>query len=845
MYPKLLAEVNAKASEKDLTYLDNELDHYTCHNCDNHFRTKKALELHIKKTHKKSSNLLTINTSKSPDASKKQPKFTIHAPMNVLPYTPTTLNCDLCGSVFYKEEFLKEHEATVHLNTQISDKSSQQTSDNLNCPLCGKTFTDPTAVTNHIQAQHQRYCTHCDAVFFDQYDLNNHIYTTHVSQSFLRNSTETFETDHQVFSEQLLNLECLAYTCILEDFASGMKETEFVNQDCCEVCEVTSDNPQALSVHNETTHMNECPQALHHQIYNCDFCSFSHTHKQKVKEHVASKHDFLSCDQCIFITPSQFNLDLHVVQCHDPTQADSQTLYSCDLCGITFTLENDLNKHIQRRHTQDPPQSVSPSNSAQNHSLAQILEEQIDMAQTLKQFKESVSAQLSVIHKDQEALKDTIKHLANETAHINISNHAILDSLQTRLQEQISSLISSFSPQSVSGAPSTSSVATQTSSISSACLPPAPTVTATPVVPPPSLEAPVTIPITVPLSRPSIMESNNSYPLPPPFPPPSPQSKSVSNPPALNKRQHPTAGRIPTSKRHKVLFIADYTGSNVDIRHLEEATNTLIYSEKAFGTSFKANSLYPYDNFIDVSMTAPTKRNYSYAVLQSSSTDISELDTSQPTNIHYLKQEVFIASQNMITAARNIIVNNRNIKKVLILDAIPRFDPDSSDPHKLKPELSKYANEVLRNELEKCDVKDQITIGMHSLPSSQQQNLYGHPSSPYYDGVHLHGPDGRNHYTRSVCNVLQSFMSDHSRDLHNHIVPRVSLHYSAMSSSSSITTSTPCSNPPLMAQSVGPNILPGKNKSSHIIIEIESENRNEQQYTYSIPTYNPFSLLEN
>ena len=232
--------------------------------------------------------------------------------------------------------------------------------------------------------------------------------------------------DQQVYSEQQLNLECLAYTCILEDFASGMKEIDVDCLNCCHVCEFTSDNPQAVSVHIETTHINECPQIVHHKVFHCDFCSFSDTHKQKVEEHVL-KHALLRCDQCIFTTQSQLDLDLHVVQCHDPTQASIQTLHSCDLCGITFTLEDDLNKHIQRRHIQDPSQSMDPTNSARNHTLALILEEQIDMAQTLKQFKESVSAQLSVIHRDQETLKDTIKHLINN----NISNHSLLDTLQT------------------------------------------------------------------------------------------------------------------------------------------------------------------------------------------------------------------------------------------------------------------------------------------------------------------------------------------------------------------------------------------------------------------------------
>ena len=231
---------------------------------------------------------------------------------------------------------------------------------------------------------------------------------------------------------------------------------------------------------------------------------------------------------------------------------------------------------------------------------------------------------------------------------------------------------------------------------------------------------------------------------------------------------------------------------NVDIRHLEESTNTLIYTEKAFGASFKADALKPNENFLSVSMNAPSKKNYSYAVLQGSATDITNLDTSSfsAANHEVLKQEVLIASQNMISAARNIVLRNPSIKKVLILDRIPRFDPLSADPAQLKSSLSQFGNNILREELDKCDVKDRISIGKHSLPTQCQQNLYGHPERFGYDAVHLRGPDGKNHYTRSVCNILQSFLSIHSREPHNHSIPILSSGHHIAGNSTPMTASS-------------------------------------------------------
>ena len=310
--------------------------------------------------------------------------------------------------------------------------------------------------------------------------------------------------------------------------------------------------------------------------------------------------------------------------------------------------------------------------------------------------------------------------------------------------------------------------------------------------------------------------------------------------------------RVPTSRRHKVLFITDSIGMTADIRHLEEATNTLIYTEKAYGASFKSDSFKPNDNFVSVSNSALSKMNFSYAILQGSATDITNLDTSSNSSSHHelLKQEVFIASQNMISAARNIIVNNPSIKKVLILDRIPRFDPRSTDPAQLKSSLSRFANTIFRKELEKCDVRDRISIGAHSLPEKWQQNLYGHPHRFGYDGIELRGPDGGNYYTRSVCNIIQSLFFSHSRDPHNHVIPSSSSdHQPSSGSLPKATSPTPEMSNPKPTPILSEKATRIHNKPEHVVIDIEPQNLKVgdslHQYFYSVPTYNPFSPLGN
>ena len=58
--------------------------------------------------------------------------------------------------------------------------------------------------------------------------------------------------------------------------------------------------------------------------------------------------------------------------------------------------------------------------------------------------------------------------------------------------------------------------------------------------------------------------------------------------------------------------------------------------------------------------TLNIKHDFKYVVLQGATTDVTNLNTANIPNgnIKFLKQEVLVASRNMISAARNIIIRN-------------------------------------------------------------------------------------------------------------------------------------------------------------------------------------------
>ena len=818
-YPKLLSEVKDLAAAKNITYDVPSLSLYKCENCDFKAKSKSVLETHRKKWHKNVPAILASTTAK------RSSKFVIHPPLNVLPSTPVTLKCEVCESIFYKEEYLKEHMISIHKGSNIIPQHKQCTpTKDVPCVLCGKAFSSPSAATNHIQTEHEIICANCGDVFYDKYDLNLHILSNHNRGG---SSMITHSPDHS--AEQI---DRLSHMLILEAMANSIDEQE-LTVEYCNLAPTTKDgiNNHPPPLHEETT----VPKS-----FECDHCPLTLPSHRSLNDHVSSYHTRFNCDLCDLVTTSQNELIQHKEQVHTSLGSSVHPNYSCALCGISFSLSDDLEAHIQRRHVFPPDSPAERSehhclpNAYQNHTQARLLEEQVDMALSLKHFQDTTIAQLSEIRETQEVFKESLKTILENFA----STHSIMSDNLAKLQTNIDKLSTTITSSTSSPPPPVSvpprSFCPSTNEGDNTSIQ--------------SLENPT---ITNSTSKKSIDSSHSTSPscYPTPHPPsntynPSSSSSHSTLPPSRISPSYPTttrtsppqhmksqsngnaslsvkASRLPTSRRPKVLFLADSIGSNADIRHLEEATNTLIYVEKAFGAAYKADAQRPNNNFMHAAMNAPTKREYSYAILQGSCTDITNLDIkSVDKNYEFFKQEVAIASKNMISAARTILLRNPEVKKVLILDRIPRFDID--DPFQVKNELSEYGNAVFRQELDKSDHKDRIFLASHSLPNVFQENLYGHPSDYNVDGIHLNGPDGRNFYTRSLCNILQTFFHEFSRESHNHLIPNTkssNQNITSLHSSSSSTTSS---------------------KPSFVVIDIP-----DAIPTYTIPTHNMFNILGN
>ena len=139
-------------------------------------------------------------------------------------------------------------------------------------------------------------------------------------------------------------------------------------------------------------------------------------------------------------------------------------------------------------------------------------------------------------------------------------------------------------------------------------------------------------------------------------------------------------------------------------------------------------------------------------MLEGGVNEISNIDTSRDfiANIDIWKQKVANDSMNMFRIAEESLAQNNKLKKVIILKRIFRCD----DP--IKQSLSEYANSVYDGIWAQRGRPSNICIADQKLKcdGKLRAQRYGGAYDRSFDGVHLRGELGTQHYTRSMIDVF-------------------------------------------------------------------------------------------
>ena len=148
-------------------------------------------------------------------------------------------------------------------------------------------------------------------------------------------------------------------------------------------------------------------------------------------------------------------------------------------------------------------------------------------------------------------------------------------------------------------------------------------------------------------------------------------------------------------------------------------------------------------------------------VLQAGSVDISNLNTRGNGTEHfdYFSQETIKSAENVFQVAETSLKNHPQLKKVVIMKQIPRYDTEHSDPLQIKPALSEIYNNKLSDLWLHSALREKIFVGSHdriACTGGIREARYKCTQSGRFDGVHLYGPSGMKTYTNSVLQILKN-----------------------------------------------------------------------------------------
>ena len=216
----------------------------------------------------------------------------------------------------------------------------------------------------------------------------------------------------------------------------------------------------------------------------------------------------------------------------------------------------------------------------------------------------------------------------------------------------------------------------------------------------------------------------------------------------------------------KVCMISDDIVSNTNYRVIENVMNAKITTAKAYSSVYdddeneaKQKTRFPTNNFVDIIDQKVCNDKPDILIVQAGSLDVTNLKTggNNPEKYgEYFKQEAVMSATNLFTGVTNALEKDPNLKKVILMKQIPRYDRTSDDPRAVKSALSQLYNDTLVQLWLQSKHKDRLTIGTHSLECAGAIRESRYRFKNRFDGIHLYGPSGGKAYTESVLGILKS-----------------------------------------------------------------------------------------
>ncbi|XP_052404051.1 zinc finger protein 521 isoform X1 [Carassius gibelio] len=375
-----------------VTPKDPIVEIYSCSYCTNSpiFNSVTKLNKHIKENHKNiplalnyinnGRRSLRVLSPSSPVSVEQASLFN----QNSTSLCSSEFICNQCGAKYTSLDLFQ-----THLKTHLDGVVPQ-----LTCPQCNKNFPNQESLLKHVTVHFTimstyYICESCDKQFTSVDDLQKHLLDMHTFM-FFRCTLCQEVFDSKVSTQLHLAVkhsnEKKVYRCTScnwdfrheADLQMHVKHSHLENQGCSHRCIFCS---ESFGTEVEL----QCHITTHSKKYNCHFCCKAFHAVYLLERHLREKH-------CVFegktqncstngstygsgdsVAKDDGDLQAFLTNSHGGTVAGeshnsrdgseedfdtSEIMYSCDICGASYTMESLLTNHQLRDHNIRPGESA-------------------------------------------------------------------------------------------------------------------------------------------------------------------------------------------------------------------------------------------------------------------------------------------------------------------------------------------------------------------------------------------------------------------------------------------------------------------------------------------------------
>ncbi|XP_032677947.1 zinc finger protein 569-like [Odontomachus brunneus] len=224
----------------------------------------------------------------------------VHNTIDVLP-----ISCNICLKNFPRQQHLKRHKETVHVDTLIK------------CPACGRNFKNKVLLEKHISLNNCLQCQICDQKF-------------DVLEKFIRHYKMCTKTEYTC-------RECAYKTHSKNCFITHIKSvhnTIDVLPIFCDICSMSFESQRNLKRHKETVH------AENIQSLKCDKCGLTlknkYTLQKHLKKHTPEVDTLMKCPTCGRSFKYKVSFEKHI---------SLNNCQQCKICEQKFDVLEEFNRH--------------------------------------------------------------------------------------------------------------------------------------------------------------------------------------------------------------------------------------------------------------------------------------------------------------------------------------------------------------------------------------------------------------------------------------------------------------------------------------------------------------------